>query len=355
MRLAGSLGFVPSPTAVESAGADYPRHPVGTGPFNVAEFEPGHHITVVRNPNYWRTEGDRKLPYLDAIVYTFTSDSKVRLQRLEAGDIDIIQSRDSSIIKQAIEAGLKVQKISGSSSSLIVFNTTRAPLDDVRVRRALAQSVEKQRFSDLIWAGTRPPSNSVFARDSQYYLEGVGDPPFDPPAAERLIQDYGKPVKLTLECISCDPQSTDGLPLLQEMWRAIGVDVALKFTDQAAFVTDKLGARDFEAACWSSSQFADPDSLYASYHSGGRENVTNLSDSIIDAALEAGRRTAEFAVRKAAYDSLQRQLANVVPFVNIAYDLYTNIFRQDVHGVPRPQANSLGAISPTTLWLSRQV
>ena len=79
----------------------------------------------------------------------------------------------------------------------------------------------------------------------------------------------------------------------------------------------------------------------------------NLSDPKIDAALETGRRTSDFTARKAAYDTVQRQLAADVPGFTLAYDIFANIHSAKVNGLPLPEPDSLGAIKPTTIWLSK--
>ena len=352
--LAGSVGYVPSPTAVKNEGADFPLHPVGTGPFKVSEFQAGDHITVVKNPTYWKKDGDgRKLPYLDSIVFRFISDTHVRLQTLQTGGVDLIQTADTATVKQAEDAGLKVQKATGSSSTNIQFNVKRAPFDDVRVRKALAEAVNKQSVVDVVWSGTRIVSNSIFPLKSPYILKGVGDAPYNPTDAKKLIQEYGKPVSFTAECISASTESQQLMPLLQQMWTAVGAHVTLKFTDQGAFVTDKFGPKDYQASCFRTNQFVDPDDLYGTYHSGSGNNTVNLSDPKVDAALEAGRRTSDFAARKAAYDTLQRQLAADVPGFTLAYDLFGNIYSAKVNGLPLPAPDSLGALKMTTIWLSK--
>jgi 4-phytase/acid phosphatase/peptide/nickel transport system substrate-binding protein len=356
LLLTGTDGYVESPAAVASSGKDYALHPVGTGAFKLTEFVPGvgGHVTVVKNPTYWRKDSDgSQLPYLDQITFQFISDTHQRLQTLQSGGVDLIQTADTPTIKQAIDSGLKVQKITGSSSTIFMFNEKKPPFNDVRVRQALAYATDKQQIVNVVWSGTRVVARSAFPVDSPFILKDVGNPSFDLAKAKDLLRQYGQPVSFTLECISGSTESTQLLQLVQQQWQAAGAHVSLKFTDQGQFVTDKFGPRNYQAACFRDSQISDPDDLYNDLHTGGSGNLTFYSNATVDKALEDSRKTADFAARKADYDIVQREIARDVPSITLAYDVFGNIYGAKVHGLPLPEANSLGAIKLAGVWMSK--
>jgi ABC-type oligopeptide transport system substrate-binding subunit len=99
-------------------------------------------------------------------------------------------------------------------------------------------------------------------------------------------------------------------------------------------------------------QFVDPDDTYGSLHSGSSTNVLNYSDPAVDAAFEKGRSDPNPADRVAAYDTVQQLVSQDVPFFPLLYDLYANISKNTVHGVPVADPDSLGAIKVTTIWMS---
>ena len=349
-ELCGTEAYIESPAAVAAEGADYGRKPVGTGPFVLKEYVTGDHVLVTRNPTYWRKDANgAQLPYLDAIRYVPIPDTKARLAALQAGDVDLIQEADSSTIKQAISAGLQVQRVSGSSSTVIIFDNTQPPVNDVHVREALAYATDRQAINSVVYGGVREASFSPFATSSPYY-EQVGVPTFDLAKAKALLAQYGKPVALTLECIST-PESNSILQLLQQMWQAAGVKVTLQTEEQGQFVSDMYGHKPYQAACFRSTQFVDPDDLYTVYHTGDSDNILNFSDPTVDAAFDKGRSSAVEADRVAAYHTVQEALAQDVPGFPLLYDLYANIYTSKVHGLPTPEADSLGAIKVTTLWM----
>lgn len=349
--LTAAEGYIESPTAVKAEGADFAQKPVGTGPFVLKENIPGDHVLVTRNPTYWKKDANgQALPYLDAIRYTFVSDTKARLAALQAGDVDLIQTADSSTIKQAVSAGFQVQRVSGSSSTVILFDNKAAPVDDVRVRQALAYAIDRQAINNVVYGGVRQPAYSPFATNSPYY-EAVTTPKYDPAKAKALLAQYGKPVSLTVECIPT-PEANSIFQLVQQMWQAVGVKVTLQTEEQGQYVADIFGHKPYQAACFRTVQFVDPDDLYNTYYTGNSQNVLNYSNPTVDAALDKGRSDPNMADRVAAYHTLQEQLAQDVPGIPLLYDLYGNIYKSTVHGLPVPEANSLGAIKVTTIWMS---
>jgi ABC-type transport system substrate-binding protein len=349
--LTSAEGYIESPTAVKAEGADFAQKPVGTGPFTIKENIPGDHVLVAKNPSYWKKDASgAALPYLDAIRYVFIADTKARLSALQAGDVDLIQTADSSTIKQAVDAGFQVQRVSGSSSTVILFDTKTAPVDDVRVRTALAYATDRQAINNVVYGGVRQPAYSIFPTSSPYY-EAVGNPKYDPAKAKALLAQYGKPVDLTLECIPT-PEANSILQLVQQMWQQVGVKVTLKTEEQGQYVADIFGHKPYQAACFRTNQFVDPDDLYNTYYTGNSQNTTNYSNPTVDAALDKGRSDPTMADRVAAYHTMQEQLAQDVPGIPLLYDLYGNIYKSSVHGLPTPEANSLGAIKVTTIWMS---
>jgi len=348
--IAGTEGYIESPTAVKAEGADFGRKPVGTGPFIVKEYVTGDHVLVTKNPNYWRKDANgTPLPYLDAIRFVPIPDTKARLSSLQAGDVDLIQTADSGTVKQALDSGLQVQKISGSSSTVIIFDNKVAPVDSVLVREALDYATDRETINKVVYGGVRQLAYSAFATNSPYY-EKVGIQTFDLAKAKSLLQQYGKPVSLSLICIPT-PEGNEITQLLQQMWEAAGATVTLKTEEQGQYVTDIFGHKPYQAGCFRSNQFVDPDDLYNSYYTGNSQNLLNYSNPAVDAALDKGRADPNMSDRIAAYRTMQEQAAMDVPGFPLLYDLYANISTSKVHGLPAAEADSLGAIKTVTIWM----
>ena len=192
--LAGSTGYIESPTAVAQYGAEYKNHPVGTGPFTLAEYVPGDRVVLTAYPDYWKTDDNGiQLPYLDKLTLKPIPDAGQRLSALEAGDIDIFQTANSSDIAQAESKGFAAQKISGSSSTIILLNNAKPPFDDVRARQALAYAINKDAINDRVYDGVRVPSYSGLRPRLRVLQQGRRHPEVRPGQGQGARGRAGRP------------------------------------------------------------------------------------------------------------------------------------------------------------------
>jgi peptide/nickel transport system substrate-binding protein len=349
--LAGSSGYIESPTAVAKYGADFKNHPVGTGPFTLAEYVPGDRVVLTAYPNYWqKDENGIQLPYLDKLTVKPIADAGQRLTALETGDIDIFQTANSSDIAQAEEKGFAAQKISGSSSTIILLNNAKPPFDDVRARQALAYAINKDAINERVYDGVRTPSYSGFALDSAYYNPDAGTPKYDPEKAKELVDELGG-LKFSLVCIPT-PEADAILQLIKQMGEQVGMEISLESQEQGAYVNRMFSkSGDYEAACFRSSHFIEPDAIRPGLTTGDAGNLAFYSNPEVDKALDEGRQTADFDKRKAAYDKVQELTGEDVPLITTLYDLFGNVYDDSRAGPPPPgEANSLGAIKPGFLY-----
>lgn len=349
--LTSSSGYIESPTAIAKDPQGFETKPVGTGPFVLDQFIPGDRVVLKKFPDYWKTdEAGNQLPYLDELIVRPIPDSSQRLASLQAGDIDMFQTATSDIVIQAEEAGFAAQKISGSSSTIILMNESKPPFDDVRARQALAYAINKDAMNERVYGGVRVPSYSSFPLDSPYYNPDGESPRYDPDKARQLVDELGG-LSFKLECIPT-PESQQLLELTQQMGQAVGMDITLATQEQGQYVNrifSKSG--DYEAACFRNNHFADPDAIRTGLTTDSSGNLVFYSNPRVDELLQQARATADFEERKAAYDEIQEITAEEVPIITLMYDLFGNVYDDTKAGPPPPgEPNSLGAIKPGFLY-----
>ena len=351
-EVAGTMGYIPSPTAVAKDPTGFGLHPVGTGPFKLSSFEAQGTVVVEKNPTYWRKdENGTQLPYLDKITFKPIPESDKRLQAVKLGEVDLIQTADTATVVEADKAKLKVQKVTGSSATIVLFNNKKAPVDDPNVRLALALATDRAALNESIYQKARVEAYSTFAPDSPYLDSKADLNKFDLEKAKSLIKAYGKPVELTLECIPT-PESDQILQLLKEQWEAAGAKVTLKTQEQGAYVTRIFSkGGDYQAACFRDNQFVEPDQIRGGLETNNSANLVFYSNPAVDKALKDGQSTTDFAKRKAAYDIVQEITAKEVPALTLLYDLFGNITTTKVSDLPKAEANSLGALQLATVYL----
>jgi peptide/nickel transport system substrate-binding protein len=351
--LTDAIGLIASPTATEEWGEDYGRHPVGTGPFVLASYEP---IVLEKNPDYWRQDADgNPLPHLDEIKIEPIPESDIRLQSLRSGDIDLMQVADTGTIINAIEADrYTVQKIAGGSSLSISMNNRRAPFDDLRIRQAFAMSVDRTEINNILYKGSRQLAYSQFAASSPWYDEDAGWLEYDPDAARDLVDEAvtdGVDPSFTMTCVPTE-ESRQLLNLVKQQAAKVGLEIDLEFVDQGAYVDKLLGAdHDFVAGCTRNGENLVPD-LYDGWHSTGSFNAEGYDNPEADRAMEEIRATADQDEQVELARQLQEHLANDVPAFPLLYDLHANVARDGLSGLPRPEPQVLGAITFAELYLT---
>jgi peptide/nickel transport system substrate-binding protein len=362
--LAGAVGWPFSPTAAAAAGAEAGAKPVGTGPFMFDSWQRDSRLVVKRNPNYWQ-EG---LPYLDEIVFRPIPDEDTRIASLTTGDIDVLQSLRQSAFRRVRDvAGVKSYENLGNNSGSAIFNTTKPPLDDVRIRRALAFALDQNQLVDVLGGtGLTPPQSQYFSKDSPYYSAKAAKawPTNKPDEAKSLVKAYendpkrsdgkavGAPVALTFDCPP-DPSLIELAQLYQSMWKQVGIDVNLNQVEQATHISQAL-AGDYQAKCWRVGSQDDPSRVFADAFGTGPLNVTNFVDPRIDEQVSVLRTTTDLAARQAAVEKISLVLDEKVPNTFTGGTLTTLAARTDVRNIDGwtfpDGTKGEGVPGATTMW-----
>ncbi len=344
--------------------------PVGTGPFIYQSWEPNDHFTSTRNPNYWRPG----LPYLDSITYRPIPDTIQRESTLKTGGVDMIESTDpGTITRFENQAGYQLVDsrtgvLGEPSMAFIMLNTLVAPTNDLRIRQALAKSLDQVTIIKIFGGGFGKPVNGIFLPGSPYYND-TGYPAYDPAGAKQLVAEYkaehGTP-SLQLLTIT-DPRLAQVVQVIQQMWQQVGFDVTISQIEQANLIDDFI-AGEFQAA--TSYQFGatDPDLNYVWWSTTTVAPVGSIAlnfprnyDPVIEKAMLTGRHTTDPATRIQAYQTVNDQLAKDLPYLWIEQYLFSEVATSRVQNFDNPTLPSgapaygfdEGIFVPTQIWLAQ--
>ncbi|MGI8551491.1 MAG: ABC transporter substrate-binding protein, partial [Dehalococcoidia bacterium] len=153
-QLVDRAGMIVSPAAIQKYGAELTRAPLGagTGPYKFVEYKKDDHINLIRNDAYWdKDAAGAALPYLDRLVYRPIVDNSQRLNSLRTGEIDFadgIPGKDVEAIKK--DPTLSYSQAPSLGYQDIALHSGAEPFKDVRVRQALAWSIDRQQVIDTI-------------------------------------------------------------------------------------------------------------------------------------------------------------------------------------------------------------
>jgi peptide/nickel transport system substrate-binding protein len=315
-------------------GADL-NQPVGAGPFVITGQERGTSITLAPSPHYYKPG----LPKLKQIVVTVYADENLRVAALQAGTVDLIEY----VPWQSMEAiganpALRLDAVDGPFMCLL-FNGAKAPLNDKRVRQAIAHAIRRE---DIIKA-------AFFGRGSPMAHLPISDqsPFFNPDLANGWAYDPALSKKLLAEAgvgggFSCRLLSTAQYGMLkstaevvQQHLAEIGIQTELSLPDWSTRV--QLGNRgQYDIAVHGTAADSnDPDAL-TSFIDGGLppslSRSTNLPVPRIRTLLEAGRAEFDQAKRRAIYHEMEQAALDEVPMAGLCWRKQGYAMAKDVTG-----------------------
>ncbi|HYB44338.1 MAG TPA: ABC transporter substrate-binding protein [Candidatus Methylomirabilis sp.] len=362
----GVLSIV-SPKAVRESGDLVHTRPVGTGPFAMKDYVAKDHATMVRNPAYARRApwSDRTGPaLLDAVVWKFVPEAGTRVTTLESGETQgIYLVPAQSLPRLEKNSALRVEKMPWPGVPRIwLLNTTRPPLDDVRVRQAINFAVDKDAFFAVVYKGI---GLKAFAPLTASMLDDAAlrqTYPHDParaqallgeagwlPAADGIRARGGQRLEIVLNAIEYGGGTDPVIPLIQASLREVGIDVKIKAQARPPWYEDNYRCATHGPVMFLRS--VDPDGLYALFHSslvGANFNWSCVKNAKLDEMLEQGRRESDPAKRRAIYLAIEKLALDEALTVPLVDDLSVWAFRAAVQGT-KYNFNAYPVLSDATL------
>jgi peptide/nickel transport system substrate-binding protein len=381
--------------------------PVSHGPFQVVSYTPGNgNGTIVeRNPTYWRgdegAEGSvtgEGLPYLDGIEFVIVVDIASRSAGLRSGEFDIMHTANADEIAAfRDEEGfvrIEANKFGETSFFLINHATAENGLDpdganatnpnvDVRVRRALAHAMDRQRIADERGAGIVQVANGPFAPGQPGFLEDNGYPEYDPDAGLELLEEYvndpersdgkavGDPISFAFNTTN-DPFNVETNQLVVSMWEeAFGdlVDITVTPIEQGQYV--QLGVNGtYEVQGWRQHGGTDHDTQLRFWVSSTAApigsptfNFGRFAFPELDELAAASRIETDQAKRIEIFEDMNRMFGENVYYYPTVYTLWGIIagdYVQDIAPLPLPDGGETfpvisGAHAVTQVWCTEGV
>ena len=345
--LVNQSGYVVAPAQLDAEAAESSARPIGTGPFVFEEWVPDRSWKGTRNEDYWRTDAaGNQLPYLDAVEFVPVPDNQNRYNGLLTGDLQMMHMTNWLAIdrmRTEAEAGT-IQFVADqgeNEESFVLLNTEKAPLDDVRVRRALALCTDRDVVFEVSGTPDDYAAETQFREGSPWFEPDNGFPATDVAAGSALIAEVeaeSGPVSFSLGTTPV-PENEAITGTLAALWEACGVEVELKTTEQGTFIADAVTG-NYDANLWRQFGAADPDGDYLWWTSKNANpigqlslNMARLSDEQVDAALDAARASDDPEVRREAYSALQKRQSELVPYVWLGHSQWAVGAADDVRGI----------------------
>ncbi|GAA3060254.1 ABC transporter substrate-binding protein [Pseudonocardia yunnanensis] len=343
-----TLGMLVSPTALKN-GTDIGKQPVGTGPFVLESWQRDNRMRLTRNPHYWQ----QGMPYLDGIEIRPLSDTETRYATMQNGDVDMINGGyNAEVVRAFANPNLKVYFGPGNSGTYFVFNFTHPPFDDLRMRKAVMETLDLDAASASLYMGQRVPTDSLFREGSPYHTQQASDifPKQNLEDAKKLVQEYvadgGDP---SFSYTTSTSQVTQGEFVQAQMAKA-GMKVTPRYYDLAQFTTEVLQGGNFELTSSVTPMDYPFPAVSRTFRSDGSANYGKYKNPRVDALIDDAAATTDPAKRTSAYQQIERILNEDVVLGWMTSSYLSTITKPDVRGIDRYITRDLFFAN---IWLDR--
>lgn len=327
-----AVGIIPA-----GAGADFSRHPVGSGPFEFVSQAQDEDVVVARNPMYFRGA-----PSIERIRFRVVPDAVVRALELRKGSADLEMSSLSPDMIPALakRPELAVSERAGTNFAYLGFNLRDPILAKREVRQALAYATDRQALIRYLLRGEARIASGILPPNHWAYEPDVAQYTLDPARAEQLLDQAGYPRQadgtrfhLILKT-STEEQARLVGAVLQQQWRRVGVELELRPLELATLLSDAVrgnfqltyarwvGANDdpdFFAFAFSSRRFP-PDGANRGHYANPR-----VDELVAEVGTEMDREK-----RKALCSEVQKILAVDLPYLPLWFTDVISVHRRSL-------------------------
>ncbi len=291
-----------------------PASTIGTGPYVLKEWEPGEGMLLVPNESCW--DG---LPKNAGLDLRFITDAEEIRMMFEKGKLDILDLDDQGSSAEYFIHGdiyqSRIREVPQIGISYIALNESVAPLNDVRVRKALQLALDRGTLLDIVYSGRGSLENGIFSHGLYGFNPNLPAIPYDVGQAKRLLSEagYENGFDLTFSVKSSSTQAETTLAEhVVDMWKAVGINASVKVIDESEFMSLRKGGK---LACYTATwtaDYNDPDNYIYTFF-GSPENTLFRSlcyprNDIIDRVRDA-RTITDPTKRLQEYQDLERIIA----------------------------------------------
>jgi len=309
--------------------------PVGTGPFQLVDYQVDAVIRYQAHPGYW--EGKAKI---DNLIYAITPDASVRWQKLQAGECHVMPYPNPADLEaMSKHPDINLMQQEGLNIGYWGFNTEKPPFDKTEVRQALNMAVNKQAIIDVVFQGAGVAAKNPIPPTIWSYNNAVQDYPYDPAKAKEMLAAAGVTnLKTNIWAMPVqrpyNPNARRMAEMIQADLAAIGVTAEIVTYDWPEYLKrSKAGEHETVLLGWTGDN-GDPDNfLHVLLGCDAAVDGTNRArwcNKEFDDLIIAAKRTADVAERTRLYEQAQVVFKREAPWFTVAHSVVFKPVRKEV-------------------------
>lgn len=312
--------------------------PIGTGAFAFVAYQKDAVIRYRAHADYWR-EGQ---PAIENLVFAITPDASVRYQKLKAGECHVMPYPNPADI-QAMkdDPDITVLEKEGLNVGYLAYNTTQAPYDNPRVRRALNMAIDKNAIIDVVFQGSGQVAKNPIPPTIWSYNDDIVDDPFDPEMARQILEEEGiTDLNMKIWAMPVqrpyNPNARRMAELMQADFATVGVEVEIVTYEWGEYLSRSRPLdRDGAILLGWTGDNGDPDNFLAVLLGcDGRENSNRAQwcHQPFEDLIQKAKVITDQEERARLYREAQVIFKDQAPWATIAHSVVYKPIRPDVQG-----------------------
>ena len=328
-----SGGFVISRKAYEQRGDRFNHAPVGTGPFAFDNVAPNQALNLIAHDRYFRGS-----PKIKTIAYRFLNANASRDLAFQSGELQLTQgAQDQRWVNRFKEmSNTTVDIFEPAELSQLYLNMAVPPLDDLRVRQAIAYAINREELVRWRGADITRPGRSVIPSGTLGFTADNGLPKHDLEKAKQLLKDAGHPDGVTIPVVQTQyPDMLNLMQVVQAQLQRAGIKLNFQLVEHSVF-HQMIRQDRSPIVMYSAARFPVADIYLTQFFASGSivgtpTAVTNFSHSrSADMLIEAARTEPDVAKQVELWQEAQRKLIAEVAAVPLVETLVVSARRKDL-------------------------
>lgn len=331
------MGIVP-----EGTGAAGARQPVGSGPYQLAEFVPDDHVTLSAFP---RAYGGP--PASPSLLFKVVPDETMRGLELRKGSVDLVVNDLSPDMVHTLggEGRLQVTTAPGTDYAYLGFNLREPLLGDLRVRQAIGYAIDRDAIITYLRRGLARPSPGVVPSMSWAFEPNAFQFTHDPARARRLLDEAGYPdpdgdgpqarLTLTLKTSTAEAYRVQAA-VIQEQLALVGIRLDLRSYEFATLMADVVRG-NVQLYTLQFVGVTDPDMLRRAFHSSQIPpdgfNRGHYKNAEFDRLIDAATSSLDEVERRHLYGEAQALIARDAPYLSLWTKTNVAVAQPDLEGI----------------------
>jgi peptide/nickel transport system substrate-binding protein len=276
------LGMNTAVIVDEKSAAANATNPVGTGPYKLADWKKGSSVTLEK----WDGYRDAAKIAIAKATFRIINDPSAQVAALLAGDVDAFPrfGNFDAIGQFQSDPRFKVTIGGTEGKTILAMNNKKKPLDDVRVRRAIAYAIDRKAVIDGAGNGLGAPIGSHLTPNDPGYVDLTGEYPHDPAKAKALLKEAGVTTPLQLSLILPPPSyARKGGEIIAAELAEVGIEAKIENVEWAQWLSGVYTAKNYDLTIISHVEpldigiYANPDYYFQYDNKDFREIIAKLT------------------------------------------------------------------------------